>query len=132
MLLVLAHDEDAEGGALRDGLEHIGARQRVLSRSLAAGEDAPRRHGNARRGENGFGDLLVHRRRRGEHAGMRIGDAQELEHALHHAVLAEAAVQRVEGCVRPQLRKALRRIEADVEAGHAKTFAFERLRAGLP
>src|SRR5208283_804734 len=116
MLLVLADDEDAEGGALRDGLQHIGPRQRVLPRRLAPGEDAPARHGNPRPGEYGLGDLLMHRRRRGEHSGMRVGDAQKLQDALYDAVLAEATMQRVEGRIRPQFGESLRRVEADVQA----------------
>ena len=46
-----------------------------------------------------LGARLVHRQRRGEHAGMRVGNAQPFEHALDAAVLAPAAVQRVEGDV---------------------------------
>ena len=43
-----------------------------------------------------LGAGLVHRQRRGQHAGMRIGDAHPFQQALHAAILAPAAVQRVE------------------------------------
>ena len=51
--------------------------------------------------------VLVHGERRGEHAGMRVGDAEDLEHALDRAVLAERPVQRVEDDVGLQLREHL-------------------------
>ena len=50
---------------------------------------------------------LLHGERRGEHAGMRVGDAQDLQQALDRAVLAEAAVQRVEGDVGLELAREL-------------------------
>ena len=63
---------------------------------------------------------------------MGVGDAQELEHALNDAVLAEAPVQRVEGHVRLQFGEPLRGVQAHVQTGHLKAFGFERPRAGLP
>ena len=49
-----------------------------------------------RGGGNGFGGGLVHREGGGAHAGMRVGDAEPVEHALDGPVLAETAMQRVE------------------------------------
>ena len=43
-----------------------------------------------------LGAPLVHRERRRHHAAAGVGDAEQLERALHRAVLAEAAVQRDE------------------------------------
>ena len=43
-----------------------------------------------------LGLALVHRERRREHVGAGVRDAEQLEHALHAAVLAHPAVQRHE------------------------------------
>ncbi len=47
-------------------------------------------------GEHALGDRLVHRQGRGQHAGMGVGNAHDVEQALDAAVLAEAPMQRVE------------------------------------
>ena len=71
------------------------------------------------RDAGGCGDalrlLLVHGERRGEHAGMRVGDVEDLQQALDRAVLAEGAVQGVEDDVRPELRQHLRDVAADID-----------------
>ena len=63
----------------------LGARQRDVARRRQALGDP-----------DALGHHLVHRDRRGHHARAGVGDAQQLERALHRAVLAVAAVQRDE------------------------------------
>ena len=50
---------------------------------------------------------------------MRVGDVEDLEHALDRAVLAEGSVQRVEGDVGLELRKHLGDVALHVDARHA-------------
>ena len=51
------------------------------------------RHGDAVVAQHRLEHVLVHAERGGEHAGADVGDAGELEQALHGAVLAEGAVE---------------------------------------
>ena len=62
---------------------------------------------------------------------MGVGDADRLEHALDAAVLAEAAMQRVEAHVGAKRGELGRHVAPDIEAGHAVALRFERLGAGL-
>ena len=57
------------------------------------------RHGDAGLGHHDFGDVLIHGERRGERAGMAVGNLQDLKQALNGAVLAGTAMQQVEGDV---------------------------------
>ena len=83
------------------------------------------RHRHAGLAEDGLGFLLVHGKRRGEHAGMRIGNLQCLKHGGTAAILAPLAVQGVEGHVRPQVLQdghdaLARHVDGDhIEAGTA-------------
>ena len=52
--------------------------------------------GQASGGEDGAAGSFVHRECGGPRAGMRVGDVEPVEHTLNYAVLAKAAVQRVE------------------------------------
>ncbi len=52
--------------------------------------------GQAGGGEDVLGALLVHGERRGQDARMGVGHPQQFEQALHAAILAPAAMQRVE------------------------------------
>ena len=60
---------------------------------------------------------------------MRVGNAQNLEHALDRAVFADPAVQRVEGDVRLQLGEHVGDVAADVDARDAIAGALERVGA---
>ncbi len=98
--LPLLDDDNAEARPFVDRLHHIGRRHRVV---VLDGE-AVRRPWIPRPEFRGAPrDLLrlrlVHGQRRGEHAGMRIGNAEIFEDALDRAILAERTVQRVEGDV---------------------------------
>src|SRR5208282_2854915 len=69
--------------------------------------------------------------RRRKHARMRVRDAHQFEQALHAAVFAPAAMQRVEHGIGPGgdelLFQMLRRIDLD----HVETFVTQGLRAAL-
>ena len=62
-----------------------------------------------------LGALLVHGERGREHARMRVGNAEHLEDALHAAVLAELAVQRVEAGIGLQLGEPRGDVAADID-----------------
>ena len=62
---------------------------------------------------------------------MGVGDAERLQHALDAAILAEAAMQRVEADVGAKLGELGRHVAPDIEAAHAVALRFERLGAGL-
>ena len=90
------------------------------SRRRAAPSDAPAatssrqastlaRHRQPGRREDLLGPRLVHGQRRGQHAGMGVGDPQPFQQALDAAVLAPAAVQRVERDVGLQSRQSAAR-----------------------
>ena len=79
-----------------DRLHHVGQRQRIGGFQFVGRHDAAARDRQAGGGEHRLGGDLVHGQRGGAHAGMGVGDGEPVEHALDRAVLAEAAVQRVE------------------------------------
>ena len=79
-----------------DRLDHVGQRQRVGGFQFVDRHDAAARDRQSGGGEHRLRRDLVHGQRRGAHAGMGVGDRQPVEHALDRAVLAEAAMQRVE------------------------------------
>jgi hypothetical protein len=62
-------------------------------------EDREARRGQAGGQPHQLGAPLVHGDGRGHHAAAGVGNAHQLEGALHGAVLAAAAVQRDEGAV---------------------------------
>ena len=64
-------------------------------------------HRNAGRFRDRLCLLLVHGKSRGEHARMGVGNCQIFEDALDRAVLAERAMQRIEGDIRLELRQHL-------------------------
>ena len=63
--------------------------------------------------------------------GMGIGQLQHFEDALDGAVLADAAVQRVEDDVGLQPRQHVADVARDVDAGDPKPLAFQRAGAGF-
>ncbi len=97
---------------------------------LGAGDHAAFGHGDAGGGEHGLGPLLMHGKRRGEHAGMGVRDGKRLQHALDAAILAIAAVQSVEADIGPEFGKPRGDIAADIEPAHAIALAFECRGAG--
>ena len=62
---------------------------------------------------------------------MGVGDAERLKHALDAAILAEAAMQRIEADIGAKLGEPGRHVAADIEAGRAVALRFERCGAGL-
>ena len=81
-----------------------------------------------------LGPLLVHGERRRKNARMRVGNRKHFEDALHAAVLAEAAVQRVEAHIRIDRRELTCEISIDVDLGDAIAVLTQRLpdrRAGV-
>ena len=55
---------------------------------------------------------------------MRVGDAEKLQRALDAAVLAEPAVQRIEGDVGFERREHIRDVMAGVDAAHSEPLLF--------
>ena len=94
---------DAEGGAFRDGLEHIGRRQDVTPRRISPIDCDAMGDRDPGRAQHRLGEVLLHRQRGGEDAGMGVGNSQDFEHALDRSVFADAAVQGIEGDVRPEI-----------------------------
>ncbi len=80
--------------------------------------------GNLRRPEHGLGALFMHGKGGSQHAGMGIGDAHSLEQALDAAVLAEAAMERVEAEIRLHFGQFLPDIAADIDARHAEALGL--------
>ncbi len=96
MRLVGLDDEHADRRAVGHGLDHIRRRHDVGAPDLGPRGDDMIGHRDAGGLEDDLGLMLVHRQRRGQHARMRVGDAQEFEQALDGAVLAISPVQRIE------------------------------------
>ncbi len=130
MASFLAHDDDAEGRSLRHRLHDVGRGQDVFAggRETRDHDAVRQRDAGGRHHELGLG--LVHRERRGEHSGMGVGDAQELQQALDAPVLAHRPVQGVEGDFRLQGREIARHVGRDVEARHPVADALQRGGAG--
>ena len=81
-----------------------------------------------------FGEVLVPGEHRSEHAGTGVGDLEELEQLLDHAVLAELAVQRDVDRVGPLGAQRVDELGDEVEREHAVAARLERrddARAGL-
>ena len=92
-----------------------------------------------------LGEDLVHRHRRGHHPRTGVGNAEQLERALHRAVFAVAAMQRDEGAGKIFFHQIADRTQRGVEsmgidafgaqrgqhpgARHQRHFAFGRLTA---
>ena len=75
-------------------------------------------HRQAGGGEDLLGLDLVHGHRRGQHARVGVGDPQPLQQALHAAVLAPAAVERVEHDVGARVRKPPDQVRPGVDLNH--------------
>ena len=88
------------------------------------------RDGNAGGAHHVLGAILLHRERRSEDARMGVGNAQHLEHALDDPVLAEAAVQRIEGDLGFYARKYLGDVPIYVDRCDDKSLLFQGLGAG--
>ena len=95
----------------------------------AAIEQAAAGNHHARRRQHGLGPVLVHGQRRGQHAGVGIGNGQGLEHPLHTAVLAPHAVQGVEGDVGLQLSQDLGQVATGGDAADPRDLPLKRLGA---
>jgi hypothetical protein len=96
VIALVGDDRDADRRALVDRLQHIGPRQRIAFVKLALFDDAAAGHGDAVRHQRLLGQFLVDGDDRGDQPGMGIGQAHQVHHALHRAILARRAVERVE------------------------------------
>ncbi len=67
---------------------------------LQTGSDNAVGHRKTRGPEHGFGMLLIHGGGRSKNAGMRVGDAQQLQEALYTSIFAPTAVKSVKHCIR--------------------------------
>ena len=82
MRVILAYDENADARALGNGLDDVGPRQQVSLGRLEARCHQSLRNRHLGGAEKGLGEVLLHRHRRRHHAGMAVGDGENLEHAL--------------------------------------------------
>jgi hypothetical protein len=125
----LGHDVDADRGAFVVGLHDIRRRQDMPRLDLGLAGQAAFHHGKPLGPVGGLGALLVHGERGGEHAGMGVGDAQPFEQALHAAILAPAAMKRVERDVGGDLGKTLGEVRTCVHLHHVIPFCPQGGRA---
>ena len=102
----------------------------MLARGRPAVEQPAARHADSGRGEHRLGLVLLHGERRGQHAGVRIGNAQDLEDSLHGPVLADAPVQRVQRDVRLEAGEDVGDVTPDVDRRDPVAFGLERPGAG--
>ena len=98
-------------------------------RRLEAVEEPAAGHHDAGRGQHRLGLGLVHGQRRGQDAGVGVGDGQRLQHALDAAVLAPVAVQGVEADVGLQAGQHLGQVAAGVDAADLGAQPLQRLGA---
>jgi hypothetical protein len=129
--LVSRNYDHAKGRAFRDWLDHIRRRQDVLGGCLSAGDDAMLGHRNSGCGGNTLRLMLVHGERRGEHAGMGVGNVQDLQHALDRAVLAIGSMQGIEDGIWPQACEHLGDVARHIDARDSVACLFQRLGARL-
>ena len=104
-----ADDDDADARALGDRLGDVGRLHPVPPQRLVAQHRDALRHRYPGRSHHQLRPFLVHRQGRRHHARMRIGNLQHLEHALDTAILAPAAMQRVEADSRARAPSGARR-----------------------
>ena len=118
-------DDDADRRAFVDRLDDIGRLKHVALGRLVPADGQPLGHRHARRRQHDFGRVLLHGEGRGEHAGMRVGDAQHLENALNGPVLADPPMQRVKGDVGFQLRQLGGDVARDIDFRDLETFGAQ-------
>ncbi len=90
------------------------------------------RAANARVHEEPVRERLVHGERRCDHSGMGVNNLQRVENRLNPAVLAEAAVKRVEYDARRRLQglQQRRKVRPDVKPKDVMARLLERIRNG--
>src|SRR5258705_5877936 len=79
--------------------------------------------------ESGLGTLFMHGKRRGEHAGMGVGNLQDLQKPLHTAIFAPTSVKRVEGGVGLDLAQTLGKIVAGIDLRDVEALLAQRIGA---
>ena len=129
VIAVIGDDRDADRRTFVDRLEDIGALQRIALVDVGGLDDPAARHGDAGGDEHLLGQHLVDRDDRGGEARMGIGDAHQVEHALHAAVLARRTVQRVEDEIGLRRGKARGDVAAHVDPRDAVAVRLERIGA---
>src|SRR5262245_64315745 len=87
MLVVLTHEENTNARSLRQGLDNVRKRQRVLLCRFLAGDNLASGHRNTRAPEHGLGSFLLHRERGRKHTRMRVWNAENFKHPLQRTVL---------------------------------------------
>ena len=119
-IAALAHDLHADRGALVDRLDDIRQRHRVGVFQGGDIDHAAMGDRQAGSGEDGFGGGFIHRQGGGAHAGVGVRNAEPVEHALDRAILAEAAMQRVEHGIGARVEGAQHRakVAADLDRHH--------------
>ena len=112
---------------LGDRLQHIGTGQRVALEQVFTRDDPPAGHRDAVRDQRILRKLLVDGDDRGGEAGVGVGEAHQVHHALHGAVFARHTVERVEHDIGRRLRQPRRHLPVHVDPGHAVPARLERL-----
>ena len=132
MRLVCLDDDDAEARPLGHRLDHIGRLHRVLGGKIVPVHDLGFGDRNAVGLRQPLGHVLVHGDGRRQNAGMGIRNLEKFEDALDRAILAERAMQRVEGDVRPQIGQRPGDVTRHIDPGDAIADAFQFVRAFGP
>ena len=89
-------------------------------------------HWQTRGAINVLGAFLVHRQRRGQDAGMRIGNAHQFQQALHRAVLAEAAMQSIEDSIGVGAKQLIAGIVTGIHHHRIEAFFRQSLHHAAP
>ena len=132
MRAVLLDDDDAERRALaRPASARKAARSTWRRAASWRSTVTPSATGTPAAREHRLGAVLLHGERRGEHAGMGVRNSQDLEQTLDRAVLADRAMQRVEGDVGLQREQHFGDVAADIDARDAIAARLQRVGAAL-
>ena len=111
---LVVHERHAEARAVHRGLHEALRAHRVHdvgdAHVIVVAQDHVARDGDARAGVERLRDRLVRSGRARDDARSRVGNAQVLEDALNHAVLAAATMEGDEGDIVRTARKALEEI----------------------
>ena len=91
------HNVNANRRAFVIGFHHIGRLHRMARLHRGSGHQQAFGHRQAHAAIHRLAARLVHCQRRGQNAGMRVRNAQPFQQALHAAIFAPTAMQRVKG-----------------------------------
>src|SRR5262245_16239461 len=127
MLVILAHEENTNARSLRQGLDDVRERQRVLLCRFFAGDNLASGHRNTRALEHGLGSLLLHCERGRKHTGMRVWNAENFKHPLQRTVFAGAPMQYIERSIGLELAQCRSNVAIDVDPADLVARPFESI-----